>query len=85
MLRCLVFGIPALSGCSCDLTLKGDAGLTRLLMEKAKRKCPNCERKVSLWNLRCAVCHHKLIGLYVMFSLLALAAITCSALLIDAC
>lgn len=54
-------------------------------MGKAKKRCPNCERPVSLWDLRCAVCHHKLIGLYVITFLLTFAAATFAILLVESC
>jgi hypothetical protein len=45
-------------------------------MGKTKMRCPNCDRPLTLWDLQCAVCHHKLIWLYVITTLLTLAALT---------
>jgi hypothetical protein len=84
MLRCARSAFPAAGRCSYDLTLKGPC-LTRLHMKKAKRRCPNCERSVSLWNLRCGVCHYKLTAMYVLIALLVLAAATGIALVMDSC
>ena len=60
--------------------------LTRPLvvdMGKAKMRCPNCERPLTLWDLRCAVCHHKLIWLYVVITLLTFGCATGVILLLE--
>lgn len=67
-------------------TLKGES-LTQAFevrtMGKAKRRCPNCERPLTLWDLRCPVCHHKLVWLYVVIALLTFAAATIAVFLLE--
>jgi hypothetical protein len=52
-------------------------------MGKAKMRCPNCERPLTFWDLRCGVCHHKLIWLYVIITILTFAAATGVVLLLE--
>jgi hypothetical protein len=55
----------------------------RANMGKIKMLCPNCERPLTRYDVRCPVCQHKLMWLYIIIVLLAFAGVTCVMLLLE--
>lgn len=52
-------------------------------MGKVKMFCPNCDRPLTRYDVRCPVCRHKLMWLYIIVAMLAFAGATCAMLLLE--